>query len=178
VAGTRSLEIRPANTPSQKLFTSAITFDQAQNYSVFIYDTLNTATGQFKLLRLTDNLTPPTDTTQSKVRFLHLAPNAPAVDVTFVRLNGTVEADSVTFANQTYVGLGAPNEATLSNFTNIRGGLYRVRVKAAGTGNVLATINNSTATNFLNFAQGKGYTVFVSGTAKGQPLALRSVRHF
>jgi hypothetical protein len=172
----RNFDVRPTTALTTKLIEQQVNLEPARNYTYILYDTLNDATGKFKLLKLTDDLSQPADTSQSKIRFLHLAPNIPNVDVTFIRLSGTTEVDSVTFANRSYVGSTTPNEAALSAFTNVKGGVYRVRAKAAGTGTVLATINNSSGS--LSFASGKVYTVFVTGTAKGQPLALRSVRHF
>lgn len=172
----RMFDVRPTSSASTKVIEQQVNLEAAKNYTYILYDTLNDATGKFKLLKLTDDLSQPADTTLGKIRFLHLAPNVPNVDVTFIRLNGTTEVDSVTFANRSYVGNSAPNEAGLSAFTNLKGGTYRVRAKTAGTGTVLATINNSSGS--LTFASGKGYTVYVTGTAKGQPLALRSVRHF
>ncbi|MBC7948648.1 MAG: DUF4397 domain-containing protein [Chitinophagaceae bacterium] len=177
IADDYELNVRPSTTPGVKVLNTTTSLAANSNYSFFIYDTLSATTSQFKLLRLTDDLTPPADTSMSKVRFLHLAPNAPAYDVTMIRLVGTAETDSITLPARSYIGNSAPNEATLSAFTAVKGGIYRVRLKLAGTSTVAATINNA-ATNFLNFAKSKAYTVFITGTAKGQALALRSVRHF
>jgi hypothetical protein len=177
IAGKRNLDVRPSLSPAVKVVDQSVSLESSRNYTYFIYDTLNTATGRFKLLPLMDDLSQPADTSLSKIRFLHLAPGVANVDVTFVRLSGTTEVDSVTFANRPYVGSTNPDVNMLSTFTNVKGGTYRARVKTPGTGTVIATINNTTS-NFLNFAKGKGYTVYVTGTAKGQPLALRSVRHF
>ena len=177
LAADHAVDVRPAGTPAVKVLNTTASLAPNTNYSFFIYDTLNATTGQFKLLRLTDDLTQPADTSMGKIRILHLAPTLPAYDFTFVRLSGTTEADSVTLTNRTYIGGGAPNEAALSAFTNVKGGVYRLKIKTAGTPAVVATINNA-STNYLSFAKGKGYTVYVTGMAKGQPLALRSVRHF
>ncbi|MBL7737708.1 MAG: DUF4397 domain-containing protein [Chitinophagaceae bacterium] len=177
LAADHAVDVRPTTTPNVKVLNANASLMPDVNYSFFIYDTLNNTTSQFKLLKLTDELVQPADTSMGKIRFLHLAPTLPAYDLTFVRLSGTTEVDSVTLTNRTYVGSGVPNEATLSAFTNVKGGVYRLKIKTAGTATVVTTINNA-ATNFLNFAKGKGYTVYVTGMAKGQPLALRTVRHF
>lgn len=177
MAGKRSLDIRPSLSPAVKVVDQSVDLASNRNYSLFVYDTLNNATGRFKSLLLTDDLSQPADTSLAKIRFLHLAPGVSNVDVTLIRLNGTAEVDSVSFTNRPYIGSINPDVNALSAFTNVKGGTYRLRVKTPGTGVVLATVNN-TSSNFLNFAKGKGYTVFVTGTAKGQPLAVRSVRHF
>lgn len=175
-AESHKVDVRPVTTPAVKVLDVTTSLGINENYTLFIYDTLSTTTNQFKLLRLTDDLSQPADTSHSKIRFLHLAPTLPAYDLTFVRLIGTTEVDSVTMTNRSYVGGSAPNEAALSVFTNLKGGIYRLKIKLANTSTVVTTINNA-ATNYLNFAKGKGFTVFITGMAKGQPLALRSVRH-
>lgn len=177
LAADHAVDVRPTTTPNVKVLNANASLMPGGNYSFFIYDTLSNTTSQFKLLRLTDDLSQPADTSMGKIRILHLAPTLPAYDFTFVRLVGTIETDSVTLTNRTYVGGSAVNEEALSAFTSVKGGVYRLKIKTAGTPAVVATINNA-STNYLSFAKGKGYTVYVTGMAKGQPLALRSVRHF
>lgn len=143
-------------------------FERGKIYSFFVYDTVPAAGGTAKVLRLTDDLTLPTGT-NTNVRFLHLAPNGPAVDVTLLRTSVTPN-DSVTITNRSYIG-ATPNEASLSAFMPIPGGTYTAKVKAAGTQTVL--LSSSVALN-----AGRIVTLFATGTAKGRPLAIGSFRHY
>jgi Domain of unknown function (DUF4397) len=170
-------------------------------YSYFLYDTL--INGVAKILRLTDVLVPPTEP-NTLVRFLNLAPNSPAYDVTLVR--GTqydssststqkldfVGTDSITIANQAYVG-STPNVDALSPFKNTvtgstgisiakastvanvpsfnRNNRTMIRLKLAGT----QTVVFQTATTLL---PGRIYTIFARGTAKGQALGVSVIQNY
>lgn len=143
--------------------------------SIFLYDTLTAANQTFRTLRLSDDLTLPANG-MIKVRFVPLAMNAPAVDVTFLRTSAATP-DSVTITNRTYVGAN-PSDATkqtLSNFQTIPLGAYTIKLKAAGTQNVLASgafnLNGITGTTGI-------YTIYSVGTAQREPLAISSFRHF
>jgi hypothetical protein len=137
-------------------------------YSTFLYDSLSG--GKTKGFTLKDDLTLPTGT-NTHVRFLHLAPNAPAVDVTLLRTSVTPN-DSVTITNRSFVG-ASPNTTTLAVFSPIPGGTYTARVKLAGTQTVVATVPLTTT-----LVSGRIVTLYASGTAAGQPLAVRAVRNF
>jgi hypothetical protein len=147
-------------------------FERGKAYSFFAYDTTTSNTGVAKVLRLKDDLTLPT-APNTHVRFLHLAPNAPAVDVTLVRTNVTPN-DSVTISNRSYVG-ATPNEDALSAFSPIPGGTYTAKVKLAGTQTVVLTAALPAA---ISLASGRIVTLFATGTAKGRALAVGGFRHY
>lgn len=202
IPGSKAISIEN-RTPSPKAvyaqFTNDLEKDQA--YSYFLYDTL--INGAARILRLTDVLTPPSDP-NTLVRFLNLAPNTPAYDVTLVR--GTqfdtsstttqkldfVGTDSVTITNQAYVG-ASPNASALSQFkTTINGSTGVAIAKATQIANVPAfnknnrtmirlklagtsTIVNQTAVTLL---LGRMYTIFARGNVKGQALGISVFQNF
>lgn len=168
--GTRRLEVRTATTPPLTVLTRAADdFQPGDIYSYFVYDTVNN--NSVRAFRVKDDLTPPAGLT-TKVRFFHLAPNAPAVDVTFLR-TGVSPADSVTLTNRSYVG-NNPQQSQLdswANFTTMPSGNYQIRVKLAGTQTVVLTASTSFGANRIA-------TVYASGTARSLPLALGIHRNF
>ena len=170
LAGSRKIDIRRgANNASLNYVSSfTYTFERAQAYSFFVYDTTTSNTGTAKVLRLKDDLTLPTGT-NTQVRFLHLAPKGGAVDVTLLRTSATPK-DSITITNSSYVGAD-PNMDALSKFTSIPGGTYTAKVKLAGTQTV--TLISDIALN-----SGRIVTIYITGTAKGRPLAVGSFRHY
>jgi hypothetical protein len=179
-SGTKNINIRRGVNSSFTDYVPSFSynFERGMAYSFFVYDTTTSATGQAKVLRLKDDLTlPPAGT--SKVRFLHLAPNAPAVDVTLVRTSITPN-DSVTISGRSYVS-GTPDENALSAFTNIPRGVYTARVKLAGTQTVVlstaTTLLTATATG-ADVSEGRIVTLYATGSAKGRPLTVGSFRHY
>ena len=145
----------------------------------FVYDTLDNTTGRARLLRLNDTLTVP-PAGFIKVRFVPVAVNAPAMDVTLVR-TGVTPADSITFFNQTYVGSNPPAGTiqALSAFRTIPIGAYTVRLKAAGTQTLLIAPLALSLTNLTGTGNLTGInTLFVTGTAKAQPLRIGLFRNY
>ena len=90
---------------------------------------------------LEDDLTAPASG-QSHVRFLHLSPDAPAVDITLT--DGTV-----VFANAAFQDYTA--------FTPLDAGSYDLQVRAAGTSTVVLSLPTITIND------GMIYTVFAKG---------------
>lgn len=176
LSGSHTINIRRKGDAASALYVAPFTSDFAPGgiYSYFVYDTTTSATAQAKVLKLRDTLTLPPNT-NSKVRFLHLAPNGPAVDVTLLRTSVTPN-DSVTLSNRTYVG-ATPNETTLAGFTQVPRGNYTAKIKLAGTQTVVATVA-ANMTNGTNVTEGGIFTIYASGTAKGRPLAGRLIRHY
>lgn len=175
--GVKRLAIRPgavapATVPGAEVASvENFNFENQKAYTFLVYDTLNTtASNRLRILRLADDLTPPTGT-NVHVRFVHAAPNAPAVDVTLLR-SGVTPADSVTIRNASYIG-ATPNETALSRFTPIPGGTYTARVKLAGTETVVASFSLTTI-----LSSGRIVTLFATGTARGQALTVGNFRHF
>ena len=85
---------------------------------------------------------------KAMVRFLHLSPNAPAVDITLP--NGTVIFRNVSFRHIThYIDVTPMN--------------YTLQVRVAGTSNVVLTVPN------VNLEADKYYTVYAIGLVGQQP---------
>lgn len=189
LSGSKTITIRRGLNSSSASYVNSFTYplEKGKAYSFFVYDTTTSSTGQAKVLRLKDDLTLPA-ANMSHIRVLHLAPNGPPVDVTLVRTSIAPTGnpllsptDSVTISNKVYIG-AAPNEDALSAFMPIlRGTLYTVKVKNAGTQTVLAssTLNlTQAATSGSSINEGRIVSIYVTGTAKGRPLAIGFFRHY
>lgn len=168
--GSRNIEVRSALLrPFTTILQSANeTFETNRASTFVLYDT-SSASNTVKWVRLSDDLSLPADNS-IKVRFLHLARLAPAVDVTLVRTSAPT-ADSATIFNRSFIG-AAPDASALSPFIQIPQGAYTVRVKAAGTQNVVLSASLSA----LNVKNGI-FTLYAAGTTEGQALTANVFRH-
>ena len=169
--GSRTIKVSP-DSGKTNLINTSFQFDAAKAYTVAVYDTLlASGTPALRAVQLTDDLTVPTGT-NVHVRFLHLAPLAPAVDITLLRTSVTTP-DSVTLTNRTYLG-ASPNAAALSAFAPIPGGTaYTLKVKLAGTQTVVASFNLGTT-----LSSGRIVTLAAIGTARGVALGAMALRHY
>jgi Domain of unknown function (DUF4397) len=165
--GTRNIKIS-RDSGKTNVIDVSLPFEKNSAYTVVAYDTLTTPTSKLKVVRLNDNLTPPASGT-THVRFVHAAPNAPAVDITFLRTAPSV--DSVTITNRSYLG-ASPNADALSAFTPVPSGTYTLKIKAAGTQTVVATVSLGT-----NLASGRIFTYYAIGTAQRRALSVINTRH-
>ena len=105
-----------------------------------------------------------------------------------------VATDSITISNKAYVG-NNPDAAVIAAFMPVTGSTgtsivrakgianvaaasrnnrYQIKVKTAGTQNVLTRIETATFT----LTTGKIYTIYVSGTAANTPLAASVITHY
>jgi hypothetical protein len=167
--GTRNIKIS-TDSGRTNVVNADLTFDRNKYYTMVVYDTLAaTGTPSLRSVRFEDNLAVPATGTTA-VRFFHLAPLAPAVDVTLLRTSATPN-DSVTITNRSYFGT-SPN-ASVAAFTAVPGGTYTVRVKAAGTQTVVFS-----AALGANLSAGRIVTLAAIGTARGAALNAMVLRHF
>jgi len=129
--------------------------------SFFAFDTL-TAAGTARMLVLNNNMVAAARGT-TNIRFLHLSPNAGPVNVTLVRTLdqfGLAATGTITLSNVPYIGVSAaPNEATLSAFTNIPAGTYTVTV-LSGTTSVLSLP--------VTLRESKNYSIVARGFASSR----------
>ncbi len=95
---------------------------------------------------LEDNLTTPASG-KAHVRFIHLSPNAPAVDI-------TTNTGAVVFGNYVFKQASA--------FTPLDAGTYDLQVRLAGTSTVVLDLSG------ISLTAGKIYTVFAKGLVGGQ----------
>ena len=167
--GTRNIKISP-DSGKINVVNQDLAFGLNKYYTMVVYDTLAASgTPTLRSVRFEDNLALPA-AGNTHVRFFHLAPLAPAVDVTLLRTSVTPN-DSVTISNRSYFGAN-PN-TSVGEFTPVPGGSYTLRVKLAGTQTVVFAASLGT-----NLNAGRIFTLAATGTARSAPLGAMIVRHF
>lgn len=144
-SGTRNIKVNVTGT-STTVINADVPFEKDKSYSVFAVDSVSKLTA----IVTNDDLSAPASG-KSHIRFLHLSPNAPAVDV-------AVTGGPVLFSNRTF------NKSVTSTemaFTPVDAGTYNLEVRLAGTSTVVLSLPNITLEN------GKIYTVFAKGFVGG-----------
>ena len=139
-AGTRNIKVNVSGT-STTVINADLPLSKDQNYSVFAIDSVS----KISALVLTDDLTAPASG-KAHVRFVHLSPNAPAVDV-------AVTGGAVVFGNKAFKDYTA--------FTPLDAGTYNLEVRVAGTSTVALPLPG------ITLQAGKIYTVFAKGFLGG-----------
>lgn len=139
-SGTRNVKVNVSGTTTTALQAN-LNLAMDKNYSVFAVNNVSS----IEAVVLEDNLTSPASG-KSHVRFVHLSPNAPAVDITLT--NGTVVFGDYIF-----------KEA--SAFTPLDAGTYNLQVRLTGTSTVVLDLPGIALTD------GKIYTVFAKGLVGG-----------
>lgn len=139
-SGTRNVKVNVAGT-STTVIQADLPLMTNKNYSVFAVNKV----ANLEPLVLEDDLRSPASG-KSHVRFIHLSPDAPAVDITLT--DGTVLFSNYIFKRA-------------SSFTPLDAGTYNLQVRLAGTSTVVLNLPGITLTN------GKIYTVFAKGLVNG-----------
>ncbi len=139
-SGTNNVKINVSGT-STSVIDANLTIAANTSYSVFAVDSVS----NIAPLVLVDDLSAPASG-KAHVRFVHLSPDAPAVDV-------AVTGGAVVFGNKSFT------ESTA--FTPLDAGTYNLEVRLAGTATVVLPLPGITLT------AGKIYTVFAKGFAGG-----------
>jgi hypothetical protein len=139
-AGTRNIKVNVSGT-STTVINADLALSKDQNYSVFAIDSVS----KISVLVLTDDLTAPASG-KAHVRFVHLSPNAPAVDV-------ALTGGAVVFGNKAFKDYTA--------FTPLDAGTYNLEVRVAGTSTVALPLPG------ITLQAGKIYTVFAKGFLGG-----------
>jgi hypothetical protein len=106
--------------------------------SFFIVDSI----GKKSHLFLIDDLSAP-NAGKAKIRFMHLSPNTPALDITIA------STGNVLFGNRAF--------KSATGFTNLTAGNYNFELKLAGTTTVKYVVPA------INLEDGKIYTFFIKG---------------
>jgi hypothetical protein len=130
-----------SGTPTT-VINATLTLDKDMNYSVFAVDSVS----KISAVVLTDDLSAPASG-KAHVRFVHLSPNAPAVDI------AVASSGAVVFGNKSF------KEATA--FTPLDAGTYNLDVRVAGTTTVALVLPA------ITLQAGKIYTVFAKGFLGG-----------
>ena len=140
-SGSRNIKVNVAGT-STTVINANLDVAKDKNYSVFAVDSV----ANLSAIVFEDDLTSPASG-KAHVRFIHLSPDAPAVDVA-VASSGAVVFGNVAFKQGT-------------SFTPLDAGTYNLDVRVAGTSTVALTLPPITLT------AGKIYTVFAKGFLAG-----------
>ena len=140
-AGSRDVRVNVAGTTTT-VIAATVPFQARTSYSVFAVNTM----AHIEPLLLTDDLTPPA-AGRAHVRFVHLSPNAPAVDV------AVAGGGPVVFGNKTF--------KDYTPFTPLPAGTYDLEVRLAGTSTVVLPLPG------IKLEAGKIYTVFARGLVGG-----------
>jgi hypothetical protein len=138
--GNRNFKINSFNA-TNSLVDTTFSFDRAKTYSVFLIDQLS----GIEALLVEDSANAPA-AGKAMVRFVHLSPDAAALDVKFDGQTG-----DPLFGDQTF------REA--SAFKEIAAGTTAFDVKIAGSDDVLLSADN------LHFQAGRYYTIITRGFA-------------
>lgn len=139
-SGTRNIKVNVSGT-STTVIEGNINFVKDKAYSIFA---VNSA-ANIEPLVLEDNLAAPASG-KAHVRFIHLSPDAPAVDITLA--DGTVVFGNISFKEFTA-------------FTPLDAGTYNLQVRLAGTSTVVLDLGNITLTS------GEIYTAYARGFVAG-----------
>lgn len=140
-AGTRNIKVNVSGT-STTVINADLSLATDNNYSVFAIDSVS----KISALVIADDLTAPV-AGKAHVRFVHLSPNAPAVDV------AVAASGAVVFGNKSFKEYTA--------FTPLDAGSYNLDVRVAGTSTVALTLPT------ITLEAGKIYTVFAKGFLGG-----------
>ncbi|HLP52888.1 MAG TPA: DUF4397 domain-containing protein [Chitinophagales bacterium] len=140
-SGTRNIKVNVTGTATT-VIEADLNLEKDKNYSVFAVDSVS----KISAVVLTDDLTAPA-AGKAHVRFVHLSPNAPAVDVA-VASSGTV-----VFGNKAFKEYTA--------FTPLDAGTYNLDVRVAGTSTVALVLPA------ITLESGKIYTVYAKGFLGG-----------
>jgi hypothetical protein len=141
ISGKRNIKVNVAGTTTN-VINADITFEGNKSYSLFAIDSVS----KLSTLSTVDDLTTPA-AGKAHVRFIHLSPDAPAVDI------AVVGGGPVVFPNSSFKQASA--------FTPLAAGTYNLEVRVAGTSTVALTLPPITV------ADGKIYTVFAKGFLTG-----------
>ncbi len=139
-SGNRNVKVNVTGTTTT-VIDATLTLVANKNYSVFAVDSVS----KISAVVIEDNLATPASG-KAHIRFVHLSPNAPAVDV-------AIDGGAVVFGDYEF------KEA--SEFTPLDAGTYDLEVRVAGTSTVALDIAPITLT------AGKIYTVFAKGFLTG-----------
>ena len=139
-AGTRNIKVNVTGT-STTVIQADLPIVGEKNYSVFAVD----AVANLSPIVIEDDLTSPA-AGNSHVRFIHLSPDAPAVDITLT--DGTVVFGDYDFKEY-------------SEFTPLPAASYDLQVRLAGTNTIVLELPG------ISVMEGNIYTVFAKGFVAG-----------
>lgn len=143
-AGKRNFQILVASSGAVAINAPGVDVAANKNYSIFAVDVVS----KISPLVVEDNLATPASG-QAHIRFFHLSPDAPAVDIVNTANNTKL------FSNRSFNKTATASDAA---FTPVPAGTYNLSVRTTAGAEVLP-LNNIVLT------AGKIYTVYANGFA-------------
>lgn len=141
--GTYTISLYVTGTKDSPVLSNMLSVNKTDMLTVAAIGMLS----NISLLAISDaNM--PADPTKAKVRFAHLSPNAPAVDITLP--DGTILFSNVSFKQ-------------VAQYISVPPSTYTLQVRLAGTDTVVLTVPN------INLQANKFYTVYAIGLAGETP---------
>lgn len=141
-AGSYLVEIYPAGQTNNPVLSQNVTVRSGRNYTVAAADRVE----KLRLVPVTDTTVIPSG--KSKVRFWHLSPNAPAVDIAVA--DGDVLFENIAFGN-------------VGDYLELSPGTVTLEVRVAGTNDVVLTLRNT------DLKANQAYTITAIGIVDGTP---------
>jgi hypothetical protein len=142
-AGSRNIKVNPTASPTVSVINANVNFSAGTSSTVWAVNFVSA----IEPVVTSDDLTAPAPG-KAHVRFVHLSPDAPAVDV-------ALDGSSVVFGDITF------KEGTA--FTPLDAGTYDLEVRLAGTSTVALDLDP------ITLQAGKIYTVWAKGSAAASP---------
>ncbi len=139
-SGNRNIKVNVGGTATT-VIDATLPLAANKSYSVFAIDSVSVISA----LAIEDNLANPA-AGKAHIRFIHLSPDAPAVDV-------ALDGGAVVFGDYTF--------KEYSDFTPLDAGTYDLEVRVAGTSTVALDLDP------IVLSAGKIYTVFAKGFLGG-----------
>lgn len=141
--GLYNVKVYPAGTTTNPVINTNVNIPPSSIFTVAI-------TGKLANIGFTLVPEPPIvrNPGEANIRFVHLSPDAPHVDV--ILPNGTVLFSDIEYKE-------------ISPYISVRPGRYEIQAKVAGTNNVILTVPN------INLRPNNIYTIYAVGLASGQP---------
>lgn len=147
-AGTRNFKVNVTGTSTTVIDVSP-SLTKNTSYTVFAIDSVS----KISPLLLVDDLTTPASG-KAHVRFVHLSPNAPAVDISVAGQAAGVGL----FLNRAF---NKTITSAQQAFTAVDAGTYDLEVRVAGTTTTALSLSD------INLQAGKIYTIFAKGFLGG-----------
>jgi hypothetical protein len=143
-AGKRNIQVLVASNRAVAINAPGVDVAANKNYSIFAVDSVS----KISPLVVEDNLTAPASG-QAHIRFFHLSPNAPAVDIVNIANGGKL------FSNRSFNKTATATDAA---FTPVPAGTYNLSVRTTSGAEVLPLPG-------IVLEAGKIYTVYANGFA-------------
>ncbi len=143
--GNTNFKVAPTGTTNYVIDASA-NLEANKSYSVWAVNRVSNISAAVTV----DDLTTPA-TGKAHIRFIHLSPDAPAVDIL---ANGGAVFTNRSFADVT-------TNASVANFTPVDAGTYKLDVRVNGTTTIALSVPG------VSLQSGKIYTIYAKGLLAG-----------